>query len=154
MKTFIDYHNLREETEPVLVKKEPDSVTLKINNTEYKLELAETPEQLYRGMGGRDYIPRKTGMLFKMPLEEMQGFCMRDCECNMDIIYVNSENKVVGSHTMHMERPRHRMESQIQYENRLIKYPSTEPASYAIELPAGDVVRLGIKNNQTINIPK
>ena len=154
MKTFIDYHNLREETEPVPIEKEPDSVSVKIGDTNYKLEVAETPEKLYRGMGGRRYIPRKTGMLFRMPVEMIQEFCMRDCDCNMDIIYVNSDDKVVGTHTMTAERPRHRMESSIQYENRLKKYPSDEPAQYAIEIPAGDITRLGIKKNQTINIPK
>ena len=50
MKTFIDYHNLRE-AEPVPVEKEPDSVSVKIGDTNYKLEVAETPEKIYMRYG-------------------------------------------------------------------------------------------------------
>lgn len=154
MKTFTEYYNPIEETEPVPVNEEPDSVVLTIGNTEYQLELANTPDKIYRGMGGRDYIPRKTGMMFEMPMEMIQSFCMRDCNCNMDLIYLNSEGKVVNTHSMTVERPRHRLESPMQYENRLKQYMSEEPAKYVIEIPAGDITRLGIKKNQIINIPK
>ena len=152
MKSFFEYHNLTEETEPAL--HESDSVSVRLGSNNYTLELAETPDKIYKGMSGRDSIPRKTGMLFVMPKEDMQEFCIRDCKCNMDIIFVNEDNEVVGLDTMVVERPRNKMESEYVYENRLKKYSSDEPAKYVIEIPAGDITRLGLKKRQIINIPK
>lgn len=154
MKSYLDYYNLREETDPVPVKKEPDTVSLDINGTEYKLELVNTPEKIHKGMSGRKIIPRKTGMLFDLPVEMIQSFCMRDCECDMDLIYVNSKNKVVGLHRMKQEPRQTSKETKIQYNNRLKNYESDEPAKYAIEIPSGDITRLAIKNGQIIKIPK
>lgn len=154
MKTFIDYHNLREEVEPVPVKKEPDSLSLTIGGTDYKLEVADTAEKIHMGMSGRKSIPRKTGMIFKMPTEGIQSFCMRDCPCNMDLIFANTSGEIKGLHRMKAERPKSRNETDIQYDRRLKKYNSDAPAKYAIEIPAGDITRLGLKKNQIINIPK
>tara|TARA_R110000868_G_scaffold334624_1_gene595341 strand:- start:2563 stop:3027 length:465 start_codon:yes stop_codon:yes gene_type:complete len=154
MKTFIDYHNLREEVEPVPVKKEPDSISLNIGGTDYKLEVADKPDKIYKGMSGRKSIPRKTGMLFDMPSEDKQSFCMRDCMCNMDLVYANKKGEIKGLHRMTAERPKRKTETDIQYNKRLKNYDSDGPAKYAIELPAGDITRLGLKQNQIINIPK
>ena len=154
MKSYLDYYNLREETDPVPVKKEPDTVSIDLNGTEYKLEIAKTPEKIYKGMSDRKHIPRKTGMLFDMPTEMIQSFCMRDCECDMDLIYANSKGKVVGLHKMKREPKKTSRETDIQYNNRLKKYESDEPAKYVIEIPAGDITRLDLKKGQIIKIPK
>ena len=50
MKSFFEYHNLTEETEPAL--HESDSVSVRLGSNNYTLELAETPDKIYKGNPG------------------------------------------------------------------------------------------------------
>lgn len=152
MKSFLDFQH--EIKNPVQLQEsvEPDSVQLLIGPTEYNLELADTPDKITKGLSGRYDIPRKSGMIFVMPEEKTQDFWMRGCLTNMDALFLNSDGEIVNMHRMIAETPRHQLESQQQYENRLRLYSSEKPAKYVIEIPAGDITRLGLSIGETVDI--
>lgn len=149
---FKDYYNLREETVPA-VKNLPDTVSMHIGNTEYELEVADTQEKIYQGLSGRKDLPRKTGMIFVLPMTTIQSFCMRDCNFDIDLIYLSEAGQIVGLHRMKQERKKMSKETNVQYNNRLVSYESIAPAKYAIEIPSGDITRLGLKLGQSLNLP-
>lgn len=133
---------------------EPDTIFIKLNNTDYELEIADTPGKIQEGLSGRDYIPRKTGMIFIMPKEDIHEFWMKDCNTDMDILFLNSECNIVNMHRMLRERAQSSFESDSDYMSRLTSYSSGTPAKYAIEIPAGDITRLGLYIGQHVDIPK
>jgi uncharacterized membrane protein (UPF0127 family) len=87
-----------------------------------------------------------------MPEECRQDFWMKGCITNMDAIFLNSEGRIVNMHRMLAETPRNKFESAQDYENRLRLYSSEEPAKYVIEIPCGDITRLGLNLGETIDL--
>ena len=152
MKSFIQYTNKEMNPVPLQESVDPDSFELLIGPSQYNLELADTPDKISKGLSGRTNIPRKSGMMFVMPEEKRQDFWMKDCLTDMDTIFVNTEGKIVNMHRMLAETPKHQFESQEQYENRLRLYSSEEPAKYVIEIPSGDITRLGLTVGETVDI--
>ena len=153
MKSFGEYN--KKEIDPVSLQEsvDPDSVQLLLGLSEYNLELADTPDKISKGLSGKNNIPRKSGMLFVMPEEKRHDFWMKDCLTDMDTIFMNGEGKIVNMHRMIAESPRQQFESRHQYENRLRLYSSEEPAKYVIEIPPGDITRLGLGVGKTVDIP-
>lgn len=154
MKSFKEYQNESPVPVPLQEGVEPDTLLIKLSNTEYELEIADTPGKIQEGLSGRDYIPRKTGMIFIMPKEEIQEFWMRDCNTDMDILFLDEQGDIVNLHRMLRERAQASFESDLDYMSRLTSYSSGTPAKYAIEIPAGDITRLGLYIGQHVDIPK
>jgi uncharacterized membrane protein (UPF0127 family) len=154
MKNFKEYYNESPVPVPLHEGVEPDTLSLNLNDSTYELEIADTPDKIIQGLSGRDFIPRKTGMIFIMPREQVQEFWMKDCLTNMDIIFLNEEGQIVNMHRMLKERPRASFETNEDYATRLTSYSSGEPAKYAIEIPAGDITRLGLRIGQIVPIHK
>jgi uncharacterized protein len=154
MKTFKEYHN--ESPVPVSLHEgvEPDTLSINLNDTTYSLEIADTLDKITQGLSGRDFIPRKTGMIFMMPEEQVHSFWMKECLTNMDILFLNEEGEIVNMHRMIRERPQTSFETNEDYMTRLTSYSSEKPAKYAIEIPSGDITRLGLYIGQRVHIPK
>ena len=151
MKTFLEYNGqeLVEETEP-----ETMVLPVRIGRSDYLLEVSDTPETIQRGLSGRQSIPRKTGMLFVMPVQSIQEFWMKGCETDMDILFVKEDGMIIHMERMLRERKQTSTESDELYESRLRSYSSKYPAKYAIEIPSGDITRLGLHLGEMINIPE
>ena len=79
------------------------------------------------------------GMLFVFPFEQPLSFWMRNTIIPLDIAYIRGDGKIVGIHTM------------APLENRT--YPSGEPALLALEVKAGLFESLGIKVDDSVQIP-
>jgi hypothetical protein len=152
MKSFLSFQSKPSDPVPLQESVEPDMLNLLIGSSEYTLELADTPDRIQEGLSGRTDIPRKSGMLFVMPEECRQDFWMKGCITNMDAIFLNSEGRIVNMHRMLAETPRNKFESAQDYENRLRLYSSEEPAKYVIEIPCGDITRLGLNLGETIDL--
>ncbi len=60
-------------------------------------EVVGTPEKVYLGLGRRKELPEGRGMLFLMPQNTLQLFCMRDMLISIDIIWI-ADGKVAGIH--------------------------------------------------------
>jgi uncharacterized membrane protein (UPF0127 family) len=104
-----------------------------------------------KGLGGRDSIPEDGGMLFVFPYTNMLEFVMRDCKIDIDIAFLDDSGRVVATHTMKVE-PQNPGESDIDYENRLIRYPSRFASRFALELRAGTLDRLGVKPGDLLEL--
>lgn len=109
------------------------------------VELALDHETRFRGLGGRDFVPKNGGMLFVFPKQQQRGAVMRDCKIPLDVAFLDRGGRVVGMHAMLPEPPRRPEEGQIEYEERLRPYPSGRPAQFMLETASGRLFELGLK---------
>jgi uncharacterized membrane protein (UPF0127 family) len=58
-------------------------------------EVVDTPAKAYLGLGRRPSLAEGTGMLFILPTEGLQAFCMRDMQFGIDIIWI-ADGRVAG----------------------------------------------------------
>lgn len=96
------------------------------------IEISEKPNELTQGLMYRSHLGTNEGMLFIFNNEEKQSFWMKNTRISLDIIFVNSNMKIVqiARHTVpYSEEP----------------VPSIYPARYVIEVNAGYTIRYGIK---------
>lgn len=155
MKSFNSFIQINEEVIESPMESDSlnyDTLNVIIGPTTYTLEMADTPEKITRGLSGRETIPRKTGMLFLMPEETVQEFWMKDCLTDMDIIFLDSDCRIVNMHRMVQERKKLVSETDMQYESQLKTYSSNKPSEFVIELPPGDLTRLQLNIGQRVNI--
>ena len=96
------------------------------------LEVADTPETLEKGLMFRTHLPPNTGMLFQFFSEAPRSFWMRNTLISLDMLFLKEDGRIITIH----------QNTQTQSDQN---YPSTEPAKYGIELPAGTVKNLGIR---------
>jgi uncharacterized protein len=123
-----------------------------IAGEEFELEVAADPASREKGLMGRDQIEPDKGMLFVYPEAMLLNFWMKNCAIDIDIIFVNDEGRVTAVHAMKAEKPRRRDETESAYEARLKTYSSRRFAQFAIELKAGTVERLKIRQDQKIEM--
>ncbi len=118
---------------------------VKIQGTEFALEVAANEKDIAKGLGKRNEIPPMTGMIFVFSAGNDRSFWMIDCLIDMDIAYLAPDGTVLTIYTMKKEAPRGEKESQYEYEGRLKRYLSGPGAQFAIETPAGTNDALKIK---------
>ena len=121
-----------------------DPGRIEIKGEVFNLTISADDATRARGLGGVAEIPEHGGMIFAFRSPEPQGFWMRDCITDMDILYVDPQGFVVSAYTMVAEAPRAEGESEQDYFARLKRYPSGKPAQFVIELKARTIDRLGI----------
>jgi len=119
----------------------PKSVGVQINNDNYYLEIAQTNRQKKIGLSNRNEICSNCGMLFIFNKEDQYPLWMKDTHIPLDMIWINSQNKIVKIITA-LDT-----DSEITYTNQ-------EPAKYIIELPANEVFKQNLKIGDTIQIPE
>lgn len=88
------------------------------------VEFADNDQKRTQGLMYRTKMDEDQGMLFIFPNQSMQSFWMLNTVLSLDMIFVNSDLKIV---TIHKNTEPYTTES----------YPSTEPAQYVIETLAG-----------------
>jgi uncharacterized membrane protein (UPF0127 family) len=91
-------------------------------------------------------------MIFVFGVTQPLSFWMYDCLTDIDIAYLDRTGKVISVATMKAEAPRAKDESEAAYRARLKHYPSADEGLYAVELPAGDFAKLGVKPGDTISL--
>ncbi len=126
------------------------TMTLKIKDKTFKLDVAATNEARIKGMGGRKEVPPGTGMLFVFPRAQRLSFLMRDCPIAIDVIFLDPSARITAIHTMQPEEPRRPGEDDSAYDARLKKYSSRFPAQYAVELAGGMAAQLGLKEGEKL----
>lgn len=113
----------------------PESPRVRINGTEWLVDVAATPSRRYRGLSGRPQVASGTGMLFIFPDADVREFCMRGCLVPLDIAFLDEDLCVVKTHTMQVEPDLAGRET----------YSSEKPAQYALEVPAGELSAAGVR---------
>lgn len=76
------------DTDVVIIKDSGERLNLKV-------EKAETTLEKTQGLMFREEICENCGMLFFYSSDVKSGFWMKNCEISLDIIFINSENKIV-----------------------------------------------------------
>lgn len=114
---------------PVVVefKKEGELILKTANDSIIKnldIEIADDEYQTQTGLMYRDSMEENQGMLFIFPVEDLLGFYMKNTKFALDIIYIDSDKKIVSF----------QKNAQPYSEDSL---PSNVPAKYVLEVNAG-----------------
>ena len=112
----------------------PDGALLYTGN----IEIADNDTKRAQGLMYRDSLASDQGMLFIFPKEEMQSFWMKNTRISLDIIYINSEGKIVSI-----------IENAKPYDET--SRPSLEPAQFVLELPGGTSETLGLGKGNIVS---
>lgn len=62
---------------------------IKLAGREIEVEVADTPEERYQGLSGRDRLCVDCGMLFNFPDDIEKSFVMRNMKFPLDIIFIS-----------------------------------------------------------------
>jgi hypothetical protein len=95
------------------------------------IEVADNENERTQGLMYRDSLPSMSGMLFMFPTEEPLSFWMKNTRFSLDIIYIDSERKIVS---ISKNTTPYSLES----------IPSAGPAMYVVEVPAGFSNKYGL----------
>ncbi|MBD3226466.1 MAG: DUF192 domain-containing protein [Caldithrix sp.] len=101
------------------------------------IEIADDEYSRAQGLMFRKNLPETQGMLFIFEQERRQHFWMKNTSVSLDMIFLNSRNKIV--HIEKYTEP---------YSKRT--YPSVKPAKYVVEVVAGFTDRYDIKAGQQV----
>ena len=114
---------------------------------EVRVEIADTPVELETGLMYRDSLPEDEGMLFIFEKEGRVSFWMKNTLIPLDIIFINSDWKVVNIH--HSVQPC--KESPIVI-GPCESYFSDAPILYVLEVNAGFAEQHDIKQGTSIRL--
>lgn len=101
---------------------------IRIHKTILEVEVAQSPQQLERGLMYRTELKAGRGMIFVFDQEEPRHFWMKNTFIPLSIAYFDKNKKIVDIQDMKpvssiMETPN--------------TYSSRQPAKYALEVPKG-----------------
>jgi len=122
------YHTLNQSNHPGLRQ-------AFIGENTYWLEVARTKEEMEKGLGGRTSLSKNSGVLLAGPVDSEIGIWMKDMRFDIDVLWVNHEDKIV--YIVHSMRP--------DSFPRVYQNPPESLADYVIELAAGEAMRSGVK---------
>jgi len=131
----------------------PDHEAVTINGETFCMELAIDDDARTQGLMFRTSIEEHGGMLFVFPDVQIRSFWMKNCETDMDLIFLDATGRIVAAHEMVMDEPWNRnRETEGAYERRLQRYTSRLRAQYALEFAPGTLDRLGIGPGDKIEL--
>ena len=137
------------------VVQQPDDagrVPAVIAGTTFMLDAALDDASRVKGLGGRDVIDPKGGMVFVFPFRGVLSFLMRDCPVPIDVAFLDDVGRVMTMHEMLAEAPRAEGESLDAYERRLKRYSSRYPCRVVVEVAGGTLRSLGVKEGDKITL--
>ena len=115
------------------------TTTMQIGSKTFTIEIALKDPDRRKGLMDRPSLPADRGMLFIFEDERPREFWMKNVSFALDIIFLDSNAKVVSIKRMK--------------EYDLTGVPSDAPAQYAIELNAGVAATTGVKVGDQIKLP-
>lgn len=100
------------------------------------VEIAETRSERSQGLMGRESLPEGTGMLFVYGGADVRAFWMKNTLVPLDIIFVDSDRRVVNV--------KHASPEPDTPDHELTRYTSDGPAQYVVEAERGYANETGI----------
>jgi uncharacterized protein len=76
------------------------TIQIQIGNETLDVELAETPQQLAKGLRFRETLAEDAGMLFIFPKPQRLSFWMKDASIPLSIAYIQPDGKIVQIRAM------------------------------------------------------
>ena len=110
----------------------PLSITTVNGDIRFNVEVAQTPDELQKGLMYRTEMPLTNGMIFSIYPVRPVAMWMKNTQLSLDMIFVAPDATVsmIKEHTTPLS------------EDRII---SRDPVRAVIEVPAGNVMRYNIK---------
>ena len=72
-----------------------DNVNISINKKVYNVKVAQTEEEMEKGLQGVKALKDDEGMLFVFPESQEVSFWMKDTDIPLDIIFINEDLEVI-----------------------------------------------------------
>lgn len=119
--------------------------TVTIKETTFSVELPKTDKEREKGLSGRKSLADNKGMLFNFETNDFHRFWMRDMQLPLDMLFIK-DTKIV---TIYENVPA--PATSVENANPPVYLPS-EPVNRILELSAGTVKKLGIKQGDTVTI--
>ena len=130
----------------------PDGlVPVTVQGVRFCLEPAFDNDSRVLGLGGRESIDPRGGMIFGFPRDAVRSFLMRDCPIPIDLAFLDGSGRVVALHAMPPEAPRRPDETALMYELRLPTYSSRFPVRWAVEFAGGTFRELGLEEGDVVS---
>ena len=120
------------------------SISQKIKEQNFTLEIADTPYLLAKGLSDRSSLCPSCGMLFIFKSEAIQTFWMKETLISLDIIFIKENGQITDIYTASLEPGKS--------DFQLTLYRSTQPTKYVIELNAGTTKNLNLKAEDFIKL--
>ena len=117
------------------------TATVAINQERIRVEIADSPIELYRGLSGRQGLCPDCGMLFNFSDSEEQEFVMRNMNFPLDIIFMNHGQIINIAADL---APEGNNPSKI--------YDSGGPTDQVLEVNGGYAARRGLKVGDRISV--
>jgi len=108
-------------------------VNAEVRNTTLRLAHADTSTLRERGLSGRTSLQPFNGMLFSFDTPDYYSFWMKDMHFPIDMLWLDSGYRVVD------------VVPRVMPDTFPATFTSVRPAQYIVELPSGDVDRIGIQ---------
>ena len=112
-------------------------VKAKINNKEYKFEIALTKEERQKGLMFRQELSKNSGMLFVYREKRYLSFYMKNTVIPLDIAFLDEFFRIINIEEM--------------YPLDETSINSIEPAQFALEVNRGFFKKVGLKEGDIIN---
>lgn len=113
---------------------------VRINNCGFNVELADTPEKMEKGLGGRNTICQSCGMLFDFFQKGNYSFWMKGMEFPLDIVWIADDAVVYVAQKVPADHP------------DVIN--SRANADKILEINAGIAEKCGIKKGDRVMFPR
>lgn len=113
-------------------------------SVEFTAEIAETSQQIQKGLMFRTSMGISHGMLFLFSEDKIQNFWMKNTLIPLDMIFFDKNGKIVE--VVKNALPCKRDPCPV--------YSSTFPVRYVLEINGGQIDRLGIQKGQFVRIAK
>jgi uncharacterized membrane protein (UPF0127 family) len=120
----------------------PVSAQARLDGHLFRVEVADTPRLLHRGLQQRTQLAADAGMWFVMPPDHELVFWMKDTLIPLDMLFFDASRQLVS--VAANAQPCAQMPCPY--------YRSGAPASFVLELPAGTAARLGVEVGDRIEV--
>ena len=107
-----------------------------VENAEFIVELAVSPQERTQGLSGRSSLAPGTGMLFIFESEGLHSFCMEDMRFPLDFVWI-SARCTVAAITPNVPPP-------APGKVNLPTYSPATPVQYVLEINSGEAESAGI----------
>lgn len=122
------------------------TIEITVGSTPLVVDLALTPEQQQLGLGYRNGLEPGTGMLFVSSESSERTFWMKGMRFCLDIIWIE-DSKIAGAAEGACPDPKGTPDAERQ------RFPSGQPVTYVLEVPAGWLAANGYGPGTPVEIP-
>lgn len=119
--------------------KNPLTAKVRINDQLFYVDVAATPAEKAKGLGGRKTLAPNHGMLFPYDHKEKYGFWMKDMQFPIDIIWIEGNIVAEVTHNVPVDSEPHKSYQPYVAVDKILELNAGEASKYNIK--QGDKVK-------------